>query len=171
MLYSRTGTTHSCRTKIGINFCTRAYRQQFNFLPGLLKGLAGSFNYTWIDTHGLYDGTLYRTRREVQGFIPLAANASLSWRYRNFSTRVLYNFTGEYLNTVNVASPALNLYRYSNKTVNVGVGYQLRPALSLSLDAANVFNEPQVFYRSFKERTQRTIINFVTVTAGINGRF
>jgi hypothetical protein len=32
----------------------------------------------------------------VAGFIPHAANASLSWRYRKFSARALYNFTGEH---------------------------------------------------------------------------
>ena len=44
-------------------------------------------------------------------------------------------------------------------------------SVSLSLDAANLFNEPQIFYRGPKDRTQRTLVNFVTVTAGINGRF
>ena len=29
-----------------------SYQQQFTFLPGLLKGLSGSLNYTIIDTHG-----------------------------------------------------------------------------------------------------------------------
>jgi outer membrane receptor protein involved in Fe transport len=147
-----------------------SYRQQFTFLPGLLKGLAASFNYTWIDTHGMYTPTSYLTRREVEGFIPHAANASLSWRYRKFSTRVLYNFTGEYINTYN-AAPALRLYRLSHKTVNVGLAYQYRPSISFSLDVANIFNEPQVFYRGSKDRTQRTLINFVTITAGVNGRF
>jgi hypothetical protein len=28
-----------------------------------------------------------------------------------------------------------------------------------------------VLYRAFKERTQRTIYNFVTVNVGVNGRF
>ncbi|MDO8539715.1 MAG: TonB-dependent receptor [Opitutaceae bacterium] len=148
-----------------------SYRQQFNFLPGVLKGLAGSFNYTWIDTHGMYAGTTYLTRREVQGFIPHAANASLSWRHRNFSARVLYNFTGEYISSFNAASPALRLYRMSYKSVNAGVSYQFRPTLGVSLDVANMFNEPQVFYRGYKDRTQRTLINFVTLSAGINGRF
>lgn len=43
--------------------------------------------------------------------------------------------------------------------------------MNLSLDVANLTNEPQVLYRAFKERTQRTIYNFVTVTVGVNGRF
>jgi TonB-dependent receptor len=148
-----------------------SYRQQFTFLPGLLKGLAGSFNYTWIDTHGLFDGNVYLTRHEVPGFIPYAANASLSWRYRKFSARILYNFTGEYITAYNATSPALHLYRFSMKTVNVGVGYQVSPSLGFSFDVANLFNEPQAFYRGFKSRSQRTLYNFVTVTAGVNGRF
>ncbi|MSU49683.1 MAG: TonB-dependent receptor [Opitutus sp.] len=148
-----------------------SYQQQFTFLPGLLKGLAASYNYTRIMTHGDYGGTTYLTTRDVQGFIPEASNVSLSWRYRKFNTRVLYNFTGEYITTYNATAPALNLYRFSNQTVNFGVGYQLKPSVSLSLDFANIFNQPQVFYRGYKDRTQRTIINFVTVTAGVNGRF
>jgi TonB-dependent receptor len=148
-----------------------SYRQQFTFLPGVLQGLSGSFNYTRIDTHGMYGGNTYLTRNEVQGFIPHAANATLSWRHRNFGARILYNFTGEYLTSFNAANPALRLYRLSMKTVNAGVSYQLRPAVNLSLDVSNVFNEPQVFYRGYKDRTQRTLMNFVTITAGINGRF
>ncbi len=148
-----------------------AYQQQFTFLPGLLKGLAGSANYTWIDTHGLYEPGRYLTKKEVAGFIPYAANLSLSWRYKKFNTRLLYNFTGEYITSFNATNPALHLYRESFKTLNAGISYQLRPSLGLSLDVANVLNEPQVFYRGFKGRTQRTIVNFVTITAGINGRF
>ncbi len=148
-----------------------AYQQQFTFLPGLLQGLSGSANYTWIDTHGLYEPGRYLTKKEVAGFIPYAANLSLSWRYRKFNTRLLYNFTGEYITSFNATNPALHLYRESFKTLNAGISYQLRPTLGLSLDVANVLNEPQVFYRGFKGRTQRTIVNFVTITAGINGRF
>src|SRR5688572_1171323 len=70
-----------------------AYQQQFTFLPGLLQGLSGSANYTWIDTHGLYEVDRYLTKKEVAGFIPYAANLTLSWRYRKFSARILYNFT------------------------------------------------------------------------------
>ena len=148
-----------------------AYQQQFTFLPGLLKGLAASFNYTWIDTHGTRGGSRYLTSREVTGFIPYAANASLTWRYRKFNARVLYNFTGEYITSLNTTNPALSQYRYSMKTVNVGVGYQYRPALNFSVDVANLLNEPQEWYVGYKNRLRRHIENFVTVTVGMNGRF
>lgn len=150
-----------------------AYQQQFTFLPGLWKGFGASFNYTRIDTHGTRDGNRYLTRNQVNGFIPHSANARLSWRYRKFTSQILYNFTGEHLtpNAYNFTNPALNLYRYSMKTVNLGFGYQYRPWLNFTVDATNIFNEPQEFYIGYKDRERRTIINFVTVTVGVNGRF
>ena len=115
------------------------------FLPGLLKGLAASFNYSWIETHGLRGGTRYLTRREVAGFIPHSANASLRWSHRGFSVRALYNFTGEYITSLSaITTPALNQYRYSMKTLNVGASYQYRPNLGFSVDIANLFNANSV---------------------------
>jgi TonB-dependent receptor len=148
-----------------------AYQQQLTFLPGPLKGLAASFNYSWIDTHGTRGGTRYLTRRDVAGFIPHAANASLRWSYHKFNARVLYNFTGEYITSFNATNPALSIYRYSMKTVNLGFGYQYRPGLGVTVDIANLFNEPQQFYMGNKDRFRQNITNFVTVAIGLNGRF
>ncbi len=148
-----------------------AYSQQLTFLPGAFKGLAASFNYSWTDQHGLRDGTRYLTRRDIAGFISHAANASLNWRYRKFNVRALYNFTGENATNINLANPALSQFRYSMKTLNLGFGYQHRPNLGFTLDASNVLNEPQRWYNGYKDRMYRTTINFVTITAGVNGRF
>jgi iron complex outermembrane receptor protein len=148
-----------------------SYSQQLTFLPGALRGLAASFNYSWTDQHGLRDGTRYLTGREIANFIPHAANASLNWRYRKFSVRALYNFTGENVTSVNLVNPALSQFRYSMKTLNIGFGYQHRPTVGFTLDASNVLNEPQRWYNGYKDRMYRTTINFVTVTVGVNGRF
>lgn len=148
-----------------------SYQQQFTFLPGLLKGLSGSANYTIIDTHGDFGGLSNRKTGQVAGFIPRAGNASLSWRYRAFSTRVLYNFTGEHIVEYNAVRPALNLYRFARETVNLGVAYQIRPSLTINLDIANLFNKPQVFYSGFSDRMQNTDLSFIAITGGISGRF
>ncbi|MBM3854326.1 MAG: TonB-dependent receptor, partial [Verrucomicrobia bacterium] len=148
-----------------------SYQQQFTFLPGLLRGLSGSANYTVIATHGNFGGTANRKTGEVAGFIPKAANASLSWRHRSFSTRLLYNFTGNHISSYSATSPALNLYRMERNTVSLGLAYQLRPSLAFSCDVANLFNEPQRIYAGVPGRTQDWIINFVTITLGVNGRF
>ncbi len=149
-----------------------SYQQQFTFLPGLLKGLGASANYTIISTEGDF-GILgvQRSTNEVPGFIPRTGNASLSWRYRKFSTRVLYNFTGDYITAYTAASLGRNLYRFKNSTVNAGISYQVRPSFQLTLDVANLFNEPQAFYRGVRDQLQSVIINGTTITAGVNGRF
>jgi TonB-dependent receptor len=148
-----------------------SYQQQFTFLPGLLRGLSGSANYTTIETEGNFGERTVRKTGEVPGFIPKAANVSLSWHYRGFSTRVLYNYTGPYISSYNATSPGLNIYREAFKTVNLGAAYQVRPALTLTCDVANVFNQAQRYYQAVPGRTQDLIYNFVTITIGVSGRF
>ena len=148
-----------------------SYQQQFTFLPGLLKGLSGSANYTVLDTSGDFGGTVTRKKDQVPGFIPQAGNLSLSWRYRGLSTRVLYNYTGEHITSFSAVSPGANLYRYAFETVNVGVAYQVRPTLTLTCDVANILNEPQRLYQGVRGRTQDIMYNFVTVTFGVSGRY
>jgi iron complex outermembrane receptor protein len=166
-----------------------AYNQQLTFVPGFLKGLSATFNYTWLNQHGVGSSVtpggapvlgrpptpgnpaVYFTRRMIADFIPMTYNAGLRWNYGKYSAQALYNFIGEAVTSYNAANPALSQFRYSMKTLNVGVGYQHKPALGFTLDASNVLNEPQRFYSGYKDRTRRTIINFVTVAIGVNGRF
>lgn len=148
-----------------------SYQQQFTFLPGLLKGLSGTANYTVLNTRGDFGGTTNLSTGQVQGFIPRAVNLMLAWRYRSFSTRVLYNYTSDYIVSYSAATLGRNSYRFALKTVNVGVAYQLRPSLSLTLDVSNLFNAPQVLYRGVRSQMQTTIINGTTINAGVSGRF
>ncbi|MBI4624681.1 MAG: hypothetical protein HY736_15860 [Verrucomicrobia bacterium] len=101
----------------------------------------------------------------------MAGNVSLSWRYRGFSTRVLYNYTGDYISSYNATNAGGNIYRYPFKTTNVGLAYQLRPSVSLTCDVANILNAPQRLYQGVSGRTQDIMYNYVTVTVGVSGRF
>jgi TonB-dependent receptor len=148
-----------------------AYQQQFTFLPGLLKGLGASLNYTLLEASGNFGGTTNRETNQVPGFIPRTANASLSWRYRKFSTRVLYNHVGSYITSYNATSPGYSAYRFAYRTVNLGVTWQLRPSVQLTADVSNLLNEPQRTYRGFTDRMSGTIINGTSLTFGVNGRF
>ena len=148
-----------------------SYGQQFTFLPGLLKGFSGSANYTILNTHGNFGGKAYQSTGQIAGFIPRTGNVSLSWRYRGFSTRVLYNFTGSHVSTYSATAPSLNYYRFARNTVNLGLAYQVRSNLSFSVDVSNLFNEPQKLYTGVPDRMRTTIINFTTITFGMNGRF
>ncbi|MGH7946761.1 MAG: TonB-dependent receptor domain-containing protein [Opitutaceae bacterium] len=147
------------------------YQQQFTFLPGLLKGLGLSVNYTVLDTHGNFGANVTRGTGQVAGFIPRTANVSLSWRYRGFGARIVANKTSDYVRQFSAASLGANLYARARTVVNAGVAYQLRPSLGVSLDVANVFNEPQIWYRGHPDQMANFIVPGPTVTFGVNGRF
>jgi outer membrane receptor protein involved in Fe transport len=148
-----------------------SYNQQFVFLPGWLKGLGGGANVTILDTHGNFGGTVERKKGEIPGFIPFTANANLSWRHRGFSTRVIWNRTGEYINAFSNPGSGRNQYTRRRTVVNCGVAYQVRPAVTLSLDVGNLFNESQVFYRGIADQISTYRIPGTTVTFGVSGRF
>ena len=148
-----------------------SYAQQFTFLPGVLKGLSGGTNFTFIDTHGDFGGSVERKKGEVPGFIPFTANTNLSWRYRKLSARVIWNRTGEYINAFTAPGSGRNQYIRRRTIVNCGAAYQVRPWLTLSVDIGNLFNAPQVFYRGVADQISEYRIPGTSVTFGVSGRF
>ncbi|MBI4623369.1 MAG: TonB-dependent receptor, partial [Verrucomicrobia bacterium] len=140
-----------------------SYQQQFTFLPGLLKGLSFSANYTSLDTHGDFGGTVTRSTGQVAGFIPKTGNLSVSWRHRAISARVRINYTGDYIAAYTAASLGRNQYRFKRTIVDVGGSYQFNPKYSLTLDISNLFNEPVSFYRGIPDQMERTLITGTTI--------
>ena len=112
-----------------------------------------------------------RSSGQVAGFIPRTANVSLSWRHRGFSSRVLVNHTGRYLTAYSATNAALNVYRDNRTITSVGVGYQVRPTVSLNVDVNNLFNEPQRLYRYIPDRLRDIYIPGTTVTFSVGGQF
>jgi iron complex outermembrane receptor protein len=148
-----------------------SYQQQFTFLPGVLKGLSGLLNYTILDTRGDFGGAGRREKGQVPGFVPRTANASLTWRYRGFSTRLLVNYADEFLQAYNATSSARNLYRMDRTLINLGFSYQFRPALNFTIDIDNLNNVPQRRYRGVPDNMEYFNYPGTTITFGINGRF
>jgi outer membrane receptor protein involved in Fe transport len=148
-----------------------SYQQQLTFLPGLLKGLSFLANYTELKTNGDFGGTATLTTGQVAGFIPKTWNFNLNWRYGKFSSRILVNYTSDYITSYSAASVGRNLYRFERTSVNAGIEYRIRRDTSLTLDVSNPFSEPQALYRGIPDQMQSTISNFTTLTVGVTGRF
>lgn len=148
-----------------------AYQQQLNFLPGVLKGLSVSANYTLLDTNGDFGGTANLTTGQLAGFIPRTGNFNLSWRYGRFGARALYNYTSSYITSYTATSVGRNQYRFERKAFNAGVEYSIRPNTRLTLDVTNPFNRPQKTYRGIPDQMNTIILNFMTITVGVQGRF
>jgi TonB-dependent receptor len=147
------------------------YQQQFTFLPGLLKGLGFSFNYTVLDTHGNFGGAVSRSTGAVAGFIPRTANVSLSWRYKKFGSRIVANRTGSYVRNYTAVGSGANQYNRERTIINLGAAYQFRPSVSLTVDVQNAFNEPQSWYRGVPDNLSQFYMGGTTVTFGVSGRF
>jgi TonB-dependent receptor len=149
-----------------------AYQQQFRFLPGFLRGTRLNANYTVINAHGDFGGTTYLSGTQINSFIPRTGNVGLSWDYQKYGFSISYNYTSKSIrNAYNIAAPSRNQYLEARELVNLGLRYQLRPNLSLTFDVANVFNEPQRYYRSIPDQLETFLMQGTTVTAGIQGRF
>ncbi len=147
------------------------YRQQFNFLPGILRGLSGLVNYTYLTTHGNRGGNTILRTGQIPGFTPHSGNASLTWRWRKFSTRYLVNYSGERITAYNANSPWRNTYRVARTVMNLGFAQQVRANLSLTCDIDNLTNEPQVVYRGSPDQLQSVSYHGLAVTLGVSGRF
>jgi outer membrane receptor protein involved in Fe transport len=81
------------------------------------------------------------------------------------------NYASTFLTAYNATSPARNLYRMERKLINLGFGYQLRPALNVTLDIDNLTNVPQRRYRGVQDNMEYFNYPGTTITVGINGRF
>ncbi|MBI4658288.1 MAG: TonB-dependent receptor, partial [Verrucomicrobia bacterium] len=150
-----------------------SYQQRFTFLPGLLKGLGAMVNYTQIETEGDFGnrtGAVSKTG-QVAGFVPKLANVMVSWSYKRFSTRAIANYNSDYISSYSATNAGANLYRYSRTSLDLGFAYQVNPKLSVTLDFSNLTKEPQSFYQYLPSRYQAYTQNFLTITAGISGRF
>ena len=146
------------------------YQQQFTFLPGFLKGIGASFNWTELKTRGDYGGTGIRDTSQVANFVPRTVNANLTYRYRKFNVRVLMSYTSEYLGTASTTA-GQNEYRFSRTTYNAGIGYQLHPRARLFIDANNLFNELISRYKHIPVRMSLLSYGGTTVNCGVSGRF
>jgi iron complex outermembrane receptor protein len=148
-----------------------SYQQQLSMLPGLLKGFGVGANYTILKTNGDFGGVGLRSGGAVAGFIPRTWNFNLSWRYKAFSTRFVYNYTSTYLNSYGGTSPARNYYYDKRKVAIISFAYRVSSKVTMNLTVDNAFNEPQRFYRYVPAWMGSTTVTGTTITAGISGQF
>jgi outer membrane receptor protein involved in Fe transport len=137
----------------------------------LPPGFSFQYRQRQLDTHGDFGGTVPRSSGQVAGFIPRTANFSLAWRHRAISSRILVNHTGGYLTTYPATSAAGNIYRDTRTITNLGVGYQVRSAVTLNVDVNNVLDEPQRLYRYVEDRMRNIYIPGTAVTFSVSGQF
>ncbi len=149
------------------------YNQYFRFLPGVLRTLRFSGNFTKLMAHGDYGQTgVYLKTQQVDGFIPFTANANLGWDYRKFSVSLSYNYTDESIRGgYNVAQPSRNRYMMPRSLFNMNLRYNLPRNITANFGVQNVFNEPQRYYRGVHDQLETFLIQGTTLTMSLEARF
>lgn len=131
----------------GVEF---AWQQQFDFLPGILSGLGGFANGTYLWTRGNYrDGA---EDGNVPGFTPRSANAGLSYETARLVTRVNVNYKGETLSSWDTNRFIKRRFDQEFTMTDVGLEARLATWATAYLDVRNVFDEQFVNMKAPRTR-------------------
>lgn len=109
------------------------YNQRLTMLPKPFNGLGVFGNYTYLQTSGRYENGA----SELAGFVPRAANAGLSFRWRKLEARFAWRYTGQYLRAYNANVNAQNRIR-PNEIIDLNFVYRLTPKIGLYFDVINL---------------------------------
>ncbi len=146
------------------------YQQQYDFLPGLLRGLGGRFSYTHINSNR-YNSTL-RRNEPLSGLSPNLYNATLTYELGSFRARLAYNWRESYPINLNPGG-ALNLpqTRRSFGIWDASATWQLRKNVALFVDVANITNQRGTEVFTVRERPRSFFLSDQTFGVGIRANF
>ena len=149
------------------------YRQRLTFLPGLLKGLTLSANYTVLRTNGNFGGTVARKSNDVPGFIPRTGNVRVLYAYKKFGASVDVNYTSQHIapgGFAAIGSP-INFYREDLFAVNTGVTFKLRPDVTFYANISNILEAETKSFRFIETRPRSVNNGALTMSVGVTGQF
>ena len=143
----------------------------FDFLPGPWSGFGAQFNYTWIDgdneSKTAFDSDAFTTTALV-GVARQNYNVALLYEGHGITGRLAATRRGDYVEQI--AEPPFNQDRVVQATtfVDLSIGYELNPRLSLQFDAINL---TRAKFQSSLGPYQPRDIRYNPTTYGVSLRF
>lgn len=146
------------------------YQQQYDFLPGILRGFGGRFSYTKINSNR-YNSNLKRNE-PLSGLSPNLYNATLTYELGGFRARLAYNWRESYPINLNPGG-ALNLPQTRNSfgIWDASATYQLRKNVALFVDVSNITNQRGTEVFTVAERPRAFFLSDQTFGLGIRANF
>lgn len=151
------------------------YSQQFQFLPGPLKGLGFFANYTLLETEGTYTrGTGGAVTTDLENFIPRTANAGLNYVYNRYDLRLQWNYTDAFPEDVDINNPLIrNKWRGARWALDFTGRFKVTKHFTVFCDLSNITENHGKKFRGTTDAVRREETNALgfLLTAGILGQF
>ncbi|SMD45264.1 TonB-dependent receptor [Aquiflexum balticum DSM 16537] len=141
-------------------------QRQFDFLPGIWKGLGIFANYTFTDSRT----TGIEGREDDELKLPGTArnmfNASLSFETEKIVMRVSVNHASGYLDEVG-GSNFEDLYYDRQTFLDVNASYAFTPNWRVFFEANNLTNQPLRYYQGIRARTAQEEYYNIRINFGV----
>jgi TonB-dependent receptor len=125
-----------------------AYQQHYDFLPGLLKHLGTSINYTYADSEAIIDPEDVSNPFNGLPFVNTSkhsANATIYWENSYMSYRFAYAYRTKSLVKV-TSSNNSSVIRDDRGTLDFSANFDITKALKVSFSASNLTNSYDRFF-------------------------
>ncbi|MFN4023518.1 MAG: TonB-dependent receptor [Hyphomonas sp.] len=118
---------------------------QFDPVPGTFGFMA---NLTLTDSEVKLGSaaTAGRTKAPLEGQSDYVANLAVFWETDRASIRLSYNDRGDYVDALDLADPALDLYWEGRDQLDLSASYDITPNFELYLEAKNLTDTEGVRY-------------------------
>lgn len=151
------------------------YSQQFQFLPGALKGLGIFANFTLLETEGTYTrGSGGAVTTDLANFIPRTANAGLNYAYGRYDLRLQWNYTDAFPESVDINNPLIrNKWRGERWAFDFTGRYKVTKNFTIFCDLSNFTENHGQKFRGTVEDVRREETNALgfLLTAGVLASF
>lgn len=138
------------------------------FLPGFLKNLVFTSNYTYVHSKATTDVDRGTTR--LPGQAAHTANLALAYSTKRFTLQAAFNYNGSYIVAFG-SNPEEDQWRDGRWQMDVNGSVQLCKGLSFWVEAVNVLNAEEYTYIGNKSRVYELEYNGAYGRLGFTYRF
>lgn len=125
--------------------------QQHSNLPGIWAGLSTYVNYTFTQSNA---STQDRQNIRLPGQATHSGNASVSFDYKGFTSKVSLNYNGSFINSV-ASNKEDDIIQDQRVQLDANFTQKLTRKLSLYAEFVNLTNSPARMYQGQKDRVAR----------------
>ncbi|MBI5769929.1 MAG: TonB-dependent receptor [Verrucomicrobia bacterium] len=152
------------------------YSQQLSFLPGKFRGFGVMANWTVLTSEGDYNGVITTPLpfpNNLTGMRPRSGNAGLTYNYGRWDLRLMWNFAGTYLSSLNTGDPSSSEFIGRREQYDFFARLKINKNLNVFLDVINLFEENRGRYSGLYREDRRAQTNLFprSISAGVQARF